>query len=374
MIRRLELENYRGFKQYTLSSLARVNLLVGMNSSGKTAILEAVNLLAAGGDPRIISRIARQRGEINYEVVEDRFPRRTAYVNISHFFYGHEFTSGSQFSIKCDDRFGKLSVHVISDVDSSNGGQQHLFDEIELRPERLGVAIRADGDVRRVPRLAPALPASDEGAISFDDAARLSRVVKWTPDDYDVHFITQDSPDRASLNEMWDKAVVAGNEMDAVRALAILGINVSSVHFLTSDRPLRSEARGGILIGIEGSPRRLPIGSFGEGMRRMLSLALSLGGTRSGTLLVDEIDTGLHYSIMGDMWHLVVELAKRYDIQAFATTHSLDCIRGLAWLCSQHPELGEEVSLQKIEPALDEAVALDAEQIKIAAEQGIEVR
>ena len=77
---------------------------------------------------------------------------------------------------------------------------------------------------------------------------------------------------------------------------------------------------------------------------------------------------------MGDMWLLVAEAAKRYNIQVFLTTHSFDCVRGLDRLCRHHPELGKDVSLQKIENDLDEAVSLNAEQIKIAVEQDLEVR
>ena len=109
-------------------------------------------------------------------------------------------------------------------------------------------------------------------------------------------------------------------------------------------------------------------------MRRLLALSLSLVQSEGGILLVDEIDTGLHYSVMGDMWSLVAETARRRDVQVLATTHSSDCVRGLAWLCENHPDLGKEVSLQKIEPDLDEAVALNAEQIVLAVNQGMEVR
>ena len=91
-------------------------------------------------------------------------------------------------------------------------------------------------------------------------------------------------------------------------------------------------------------------------------------------LLVDEIDTGLHYSVMGDMWRLVVETALRSDVQVFASTHSLDCLKGLAWLCTTFPRLGREVTVQKIDPQLLESVALDADQIVMAVEHGLEMR
>ena len=57
-------------------------------------------------------------------------------------------------------------------------------------------------------------------------------------------------------------------------------------------------------------------------MRRLLALSLSLIRTEQGILLVDEIDTGLHWTVMEEMWRLVVETARRSSVQVFATTHS----------------------------------------------------
>ncbi len=57
-----------------------------------------------------------------------------------------------------------------------------------------------------------------------------------------------------------------------------------------------------------------------------------------GCLFVDEIDTGLHYSVMAKMWHLLIETARRLDVQVFASTHSLDCLQALARVCQEKSE------------------------------------
>ena len=51
MLHTLSLNGFRGFESYRLSGLARVNLLVGKNNSGKTSVLEAVELLVSEGNP-----------------------------------------------------------------------------------------------------------------------------------------------------------------------------------------------------------------------------------------------------------------------------------------------------------------------------------
>ena len=56
MLTSLTLEGYRGFKNFTLERLGRVNLFVGMNNSGKTSVLEAIQLLLTNGYPQGVSK------------------------------------------------------------------------------------------------------------------------------------------------------------------------------------------------------------------------------------------------------------------------------------------------------------------------------
>jgi hypothetical protein len=267
-----------------------------------------------------------------------------------------------------------LEIHVVGPREAGGDTPSRVFIEEAGGWTRFRLAIDVGRDGEHMVRTGPALPVTDEGALPWEILMRFPSGLRTRPDDVPVQFISQDSLERSSMSEMWDAVVTEGKEQDVVGALKILESKLSSIVFLSGDRSNRYESREGILAGFEGMRGRLPLGSFGEGMRRLLALSLALVRTQNGILLVDEIDTGLHYSIMGDMWRLVAQTAKRYNIQVFATTHSFDCVRGLDWLCRHHPELGEEVSLQKIEPSLPMAVALDASQIKISVEQDIEVR
>ena len=109
-------------------------------------------------------------------------------------------------------------------------------------------------------------------------------------------------------------------------------------------------------------------------MRRLLALRLSFVGSKDGFLLIDEIDTGLHWTVMEDMWEFVVEMARKSNVQIFATTHSYDCIRGLGALLQSRPDLTDQVSVQKVDTSLKQAVCLRGDHIKVAVEQDIEVR
>jgi predicted ATPase len=374
VLRSLQLENYRGFQTYHLTGLARVNLLVGKNNCGKTSVLEAVQLLASEGDPRVLERIASQRGEMMAVGEGDE----RIYPDVSHFFNGHGFHSDISLSIGSDDPSQRVQMRIV-DVSQLERRQLILFEEPTpfaratdpLSGPREVLAIQVES--ARASRL-EAFPVSSDGALLFYER-RSIRVRSLKREDFpSVRFITPESLEPRHMSRMWDKVITDGREAEVIEAMRILEPKLANIFFLSSQSASRY-ARMGILAAFEDLKRkRVPLGSFGEGMRRLLALALSLNDAEGGILLIDEIDTGLHYSILGDMWLLLVNAAKQYDTQVFATTHSLDCLRGLAWLCERHPELASEISVQKIDPCLEQSVNLDSETLQIAIKQDLEVR
>ncbi len=61
MIDRLIVENFRCFEHLELDGLSRINVVVGENASGKTALLESL-FFAAAGNPEILARLRVFRG------------------------------------------------------------------------------------------------------------------------------------------------------------------------------------------------------------------------------------------------------------------------------------------------------------------------
>ena len=130
-----------------------------------------------------------------------------------------------------------------------------------------------------------------------------------------------------------------------------------------------------MLVKLTDSEKPFPLGSAGDGLKRLLALSISLIASRGGYLLVDEIDTGLHFSVMEDMWRLVIQTAQNLDIQVFATTHSLDCLKSLAWLV-ESKGVQEDLPLRtyRVESEREEAVAYSPRELVAATERHIEVR
>jgi len=73
--------------------------------------------------------------------------------------------------------------------------------------------------------------------------------------------------------------------------------------------------------------RLIPLPMMGEGISRLLSIILAIYDSPHGVVLVDEIEKGLHYSTMVEVWKAIAETARRSETQIIATTHSWECIK-----------------------------------------------
>ncbi|WP_249116695.1 AAA family ATPase [Ciceribacter sp. L1K23] len=74
----------------------------------------------------------------------------------------------------------------------------------------------------------------------------------------------------------------------------------------------------------------VPISVLGDGFRRALSIALAMVEARSGVLLIDEIETAFHVSVLDQVFPWMVEIARELDVQIVATTHSLEAIQAMS--------------------------------------------
>ena len=74
------------------------------------------------------------------------------------------------------------------------------------------------------------------------------------------------------------------------------------------------------------------------------------------------------------MWKFIYDVAKRHNIQVFATTHGLDCLRGFALASYEVPEVSAQVIRIEERKGQVSPVLFDERQFQIAAESEIEIR
>ncbi len=77
-----------------------------------------------------------------------------------------------------------------------------------------------------------------------------------------------------------------------------------------------------------GKKEKIPINFLGDGFIRFLSILTLMATTQNGIVLIDEIENGLHHSIISKIWEGIGNASEKYNCQILATTHSYECIKG----------------------------------------------
>ncbi len=331
-------------RSFRLNNLKRVNLLVGANNCGKTTVLEALELLGSRSAADIKLRaLLRRRGEALLGKNGDGDRE----FDIRHLFRGHKIQIGSWFQIE-----GKAQ-------DSPQD-----FCRVEIRQSKKWLSAHlsfsgGSGD-NRLTDLGGLGPTIDLNRERWNEAAR-------------VQYIGTASVSAKDLEDLWESIALTPGEEILIKALKAIEPDLERIAFVGFGSMPRSAERGGFMVRRRGSYQPVPIGSLGDGIWRMFTTVMAGLRASGGFLLVDEIDTGLHYSAMADLWKTAAKMSQEADIQVFATTHSYDCVYSLASLVAEgkHPGV---FSIHRIEPDRGESVALSEDEIAILAERDIEIR
>ena len=61
-------------------------------------------------------------------------------------------------------------------------------------------------------------------------------------------------------------------------------------------------------------------------MTHITRIVLAAASVPDGVVLVDEIENGLHHSVLSDVWRVIATVAEQFNVQIFATTHSCECV------------------------------------------------
>lgn len=377
LIRDLTIKGYRCFEDFSMDGLTRVNLLVGNNNSGKTSFLEAVYLLVnqpiSLEQKPTLFEILENRGEFKQIILSDPLKPHNLDANKLSLQYVfdyicHRRDNGEQsqsVTIKTRENRDLALLIQVSDQLS-----RFFFDEVDVNgkftkqwnyslnyksEEFLNLFIRKKKDSKTLSPLSSETKFYKEQSINIDPCP--------------IVFQSKHSVNNEKLFSTWDRITLTPKEDILIEALKIIEPRIQRLGVTMSEIPKK------VLVKLHNKSWPVPLNSMGDGMSRILTLTMALVSTEKGVLLVDEIETGLHYEAQLDMWRLVLKTAQDLDVQVFATTHSWDCIAAFKEALQEL----EDQSIAKLF-RLDSkygklrAVEYDAEDINIAVEQGIEVR
>ena len=247
----IRINGYRGLDSFRMDGLGRVNLLVGANNSGKTSILECIELLRSAGNPHVLSSIAGRRGEwacTSNGDVRVSFGPATESLDVSHLFANHELRGAIRIEADREGVAGagwndKVTVHI-QDVSRSDLGElspdyDEWGAEVEHDEPRLVLHVKwanAEESYRAF--------VNDKGFLLW-----LRRSMRPRPDSSPAVRIVRTSGMSASdVVRMFDQVVLTESEEEVTQALRILDPDIERIATVTGDRRKVGSrcARGGV--------------------------------------------------------------------------------------------------------------------------------
>lgn len=369
-ISKLRVTRFRSLRDLTVGPFGRVNLITGKNNAGKSSLLEAIRILVTEGALSTFHNILNYREESGVsasEMESGLSPNDT--MAFSSLFSGFPTLAGCVDPFTISNQNGgsspvkTVSVQVgwYSEQSDPEQGRRIVKAESDLFGEFTGfpmLEIEAPNR-RRFLRIDPMRP--NRRSIS-ESAEGVS-----TPCVFLDPFSSRSTSQLAAL---WDSIALKDEEKQVVSALQIISPDVEAVSMIGGE--LGSRSRTAIAKSrLYRNP--VPLRTFGDGLNRLFGIILSLSCAKGGVLLVDEIENGLHHSILSKVWKVIFQMANSLNVQVFATTHSSDCIRSFEMAASNHAEEGVLVRLSKNGDTIIPTLVRE-DQLRIASRDQIELR
>ena len=326
--------NFRLFDSIQIEHLNRVNLVVGRNNSGKSALLEAVELYVSDASPQVIVSLVTNRQETwtGQSQLEDETSPMTP---LRHLFHNHELPGVDKEGIvlgPIHPESEQIRIHVAAyhvERDEEGIARRTLIEPnalaLDLSELEFALVARENGKVRRIVRLDGDL---DYEVNMFRRNANLLRTVPR----YSVEVVPTKNMTDEKLALLWDQINLTGLDEEVVAGLKLLDPTITGAAFVEGtgrrNRPLRIP-----IIKTSSIAEPLPLQSMGDGMTRIFHIIVALVNARNGILVIDEFENGLHWSVQPKIWQTVFRLAQKLNVQVFSSTHSRDCIVGFeeAW-------------------------------------------
>ncbi|MFY9658115.1 MAG: AAA family ATPase [Methylocystis sp.] len=317
MIRSFEIRNFRCYKRLHVEDCKRINVIVGDNGSGKTALLEAIFMTLASST-EVALRLRQHRGF-------DGFFQGTT-SKIEKAFWGDYFYNG--------DTEGK----------------------------RIEIVLSGDGPENRSLQIAGL---RDDGSLPFEGWPEVTRgpiIFIWRNHKNEVfHSQPIIKNGKISLSETGEDnpfffhfgSLQIASSLENADRFSELSRQNKHREFVTSfknEYPLIddmgievSAGSAAIFAKINGSSRKIPLTSLSGSINRVVSILLSIASSdqRSAVLTIDEIENGVYYKHQEAMWRQLLRLSYEKEAQIFATTHSLECLYALAEAARKENQIDE---------------------------------
>lgn len=291
----LNIKNFRGVKDLELKDFLSTNIIVGDNNSGKTSLLEAISLLENPDSIKNMLLNASKRDSNNvskFELFLEMFPKNQ---NENRAIHIDSMINECRNELRIEGN--------LSDIVDLNSGENY-FDSKVFEGK---VSLKKDDEEL----INKDIYIQENKQLRFNGSYNIIKIVYVTP--YD-HF-------RESLLNTTVEAIKEGDKDKITKLLKRFDENIIGFEVLPNSYMNTTS------IYINHKKYKLmPLSSFGDGVKKVITLAAALVSARNGILLIDEIETAIYKDMIKEVFDWFVKACREYKVQLICTTHSLEVI------------------------------------------------
>ena len=281
----LSIQKYKVFNEFKLDKLNRINIFGGFNNTGKTTLLEAIYLLTKQNNISAFFELIKLRHKLSTLSSKSLSIYLNEDIEVSGIFNNQNTTVSLQKlkGVNIDKKDDYIaSYEVIASINEEKlNNIIHTFSHNPLQRFNERVEV-------------------------------LCNSVFKSPYFYHQQEIINTHSKNVELKAFNLVVEFLQNYIDK---------NIQNIEFTEIENIKR------FLVDSEAFPTSgVPITSYGEGLQRIFEIALSFAYCKNGVLLIDELETAIHYSLLVDFTKFIQELARKFNVQVFITSHSKECI------------------------------------------------
>ncbi|MFQ6055090.1 MAG: ATP/GTP-binding protein [Methanosarcinales archaeon] len=358
MYKNLTIKCLRGIKHLKIGDFRQVNLFVGKNNCGKTTLLEGLFLLTGPTNAELPLKINTFR-DVN--IIDEntwRLVFNKLDVNL------HVEISGD---LEKPKEKRKLIIKPNMKSETTLSKTTISKKTIDIKDSYSGISSRIDGLILKYSLIKGKAIKPKE--ITTTVVMKGMGLELKVPKNY-----------KESLRGVFINAKTISGDLD--RRFNNIQIKKQTNKIIEVLRQIEpsldnlSLGTDGIIYCDIGLDRLMPINIMGGGMVRLLSIILAISDTQNGIVLIDEIENGFHPSSQEILWNAIFKSAKEFNVQIFATTHSMECVEAFSSSYSKISQNNDDIRLYRIERKDDDfrAVSYDHRTLEASLESEWEVR
>ncbi|MBO0930968.1 AAA family ATPase [Fibrella aquatilis] len=356
-IKSIDIENFRSFDKLTVEDFSQVNVIIGRNNSGKTALMEAIILaFMSAANEDILFALNQIRGITNRDIEKIRL-----------FFFNLNFLNTIKFKInfnKEEERLISIRALVSNLYPSEKTTTQHfeknsttLF-STPSSFNQIIISTEIDSSGRSI-----------DFSFLFNKSSNTYLIDKSNEIDT-LRFIIYIPPTNtgsAVLNFV--KGLVKSKQTTMLlSALQSIDKRIRNISVIGEE----------IFFDVDGISELMPMSLMGDGTEKIISCLTPVVVSNTSTaVFIDEIENGLHYSAHKTLWNGLLDQSKESGCQLFVTTHNIETLRYLDEALSNRPDMQSKLrvfDLVKTKNAGFQAYKYTYEGLSNAIELGNEIR